>query len=318
MMNYVEFKEEIKNRFIEYMPDEMQDMKAYIRQITKINMTLDGLVIFREGEKVQVSPIIYLDTLYAYYMERGSLEETLWKATSIMLEAMEINIDVHDIQNVRENIVFQLINTKQNQQLLKNIPNRSFHDLSIIYRCIAGEEDNDNTFSAVINNRTAEHMGFTEEDLFCMAARNTKRIFPPYVKPMNDVVREIAIKTGMSEENADMMLGELGLDQDIYVITNKVGINGSAFLLYEDELYKLAQNFKSDLYILPSSIHECIAVSADMGNPEELACMVAEINKNQVDIEERLSNQVYHYDKNLRMLTLATDTANKSLQYADE
>ena len=30
-------------------------------------------------------------------------------------------------------------------------------------------------------------------------------------------------------------------------------------------------------------------------------------------MEERLSNQVYHYDKDLRKLSLATDTPNKRL-----
>ena len=272
---------------------------VYEGALAKINLTLDGLVIFREGEKVQVSPIIYLDTLYAYYMERGSLEETLWKATSIMLEAMEISIDVHDMQNVRENIVFQVINTMQNQRLLANLPNRPFHDLSIIYRYIVGKDDN-NTFSTVINNSIAEHMGLGEVDLFRLAEKNTRRILPPSIKPMSDLF------TGIP------------LGQIMWVISNETGINGAASILYEDELYKLAESLKSDLYIIPSSIHECIAVSADIGNPEELACMVAEINENQVDIEERLSNLVYHYDKNSGVLTIAAGTSNTFLQYADE
>lgn len=73
----------------------------------------------------------------------------------------------------------------------------------------------------------------------------------------------------------------------------------------------------SDLYILPSSIHEVIAVSADFGSPDELAEMVYEINMDQVDINDRLSNQVYCYDKDLRTLRLATDTINKSLDDVD-
>ena len=32
-----------------------------------------------------------------------------------------------------------------------------------------------------------------------------------------------------------------------------------------------------------------------------------------VSLEERLSNQVYHYDNNLRKLTMATDTPNKRI-----
>lgn len=68
---------------------------------------------------------------------------------------------------------------------------------------------------------------------------------------------------------------------------------------------------------MPSSIHEVIAVSADFGSPDELAEMVYEINMDQVDINDRLSNQVYCYDKDLRTLRLATYTINKSLDDVD-
>ena len=67
------------------------------------------------------------------------------------------------------------------------------------------------------------------------------------------------------------------------------------------------------MYILPSSIHEVIAISADIGDPESLAALVAEVNMNEVSLDERLSNQVYHYDKDIRKVTLATDTPNKRL-----
>lgn len=56
---------------------------------------------------------------------------------------------------------------------------------------------------------------------------------------------------------------------------------------------------------------------ADFGSPEELAEMVYEVNMEQVDINDCLSNQVYHYDKDLRTLRLATDTINKSLDDVD-
>ena len=60
-------------------------------------------------------------------------------------------------------------------------------------------------------------------------------------------------------------------------------------------------------------MHEVLAVSSDLGDPEELAQMVVEVNMQEVSLDERLSNQVYHYDKDLRKLTLATDTPNKRL-----
>ena len=59
----------------------------------------------------------------------------------------------------------------------------------------------------------------------------------------------------------------------------------------------------TDLYILPSSIHEVIAVSAETGRPEELAQMVSETNRHEVMPGERLSDRVYHYSRNMRMIT---------------
>ena len=110
-----------------------------------------------------------------------------------------------------------------------------------------------------------------------------------------------------------MMIGEMPADKSMWVISNDRGENGAVSMLYEDKLHTLATEMESDLYILPSSVYEVIAVSTSMGDPNELAEMVAEINMDQVALEERLSNQVYHYDKDLRKLSLATDTPNRRL-----
>jgi hypothetical protein len=167
--------------------------------------------------------------------------------------------------------------------------------------------------STVIHNSLAEKLGISEEQMFKLAVENTRKIFPPTVKSMNDVIRDMFMKDGMPAEIADMMLGEMPAEQTMWVISNDRGINGAISMLYEDKLHGLAENLGTDLYIMPSSLHEVIAVSASMGDPNELAQMVAEINMDQVALDERLSNQVYHYDKDLRKLSLATDTPNKRL-----
>ena len=129
----------------------------------------------------------------------------------------------------------------------------------------------------------------------------------------NDIMKEMFARDGMPQEIADMMIAEIPPEQTMWVISNEKGINGAASMLYENELHELAESLESDLYILPSSVHEVIAVSSDMGSPEMLAQMVVEVNMQEVSLDERLSNQVYHYDKDLRKLTLATDTPNKRL-----
>ena len=60
---------------------------------------------------------------------------------------------------------------------------------------------------------------------------------------------------------------------------------------------RLGEEIKGDFFLLPSSVHEII-VAPDDGNLSypELKEMVAEINATQVAPEDRLTDEVYHYD----------------------
>ena len=51
-----------------------------------------------------------------------------------------------------------------------------------------------------------------------------------------------------------------------------------------------------NFYILPSSLHECIAIPQSHSDLGQLAEMVYEINMTQVELQDRLSTEVYQYD----------------------
>lgn len=317
MMEYAIFKGVVEEKFKEFLPEKYKDAQVEIRPVEKVNRTLDGLSIKTNEPGMHISPTIYVDHMYEDYVTTENLNATLERAAEGFIKAMEQkeSINVNELTNAecaKDKIVFQLINTEQNKEMLANMPHREFKDLSVIYRMVV-KIDGEGIASTPVHNGLADTLGFTEEQLFKLAAENTKRLLPPVVKSMNDVMREIFMKDGMPPEIADMMLGEMPPEQQMYVISNNKGINGAVSMLYEEGLHELAEKLGSDLYIMPSSIHEVIAVSTDLGNPNELAAMVSEINMSQVELDERLSNQVYHYDKDLRKVTLATDTPNKRL-----
>ena len=314
MMNYEIFKEVVAEKFMEYMPEQYQGMRLRVEPINKVNKVLDGITLVGSGAGRSVSPTLYINHMYEHYLETENLQEVLQSAARRMDMAFKEMPEVGDVnlEGAKDNIVFQVINTLQNEDMLRDMPHREFQDLSIIYRWVVKVDENGIQSSAIRNN-LAEQLGMNEEQLFKCAVENTRRIFPPTVKSMNDVIREMFISDGMPAEVADMMIGEMPEDKMMWVISNDRGINGAGSMLYEDNLHKLAMKLETDLYILPSSVHECIAVSTNVGDPYELAEMVSEINMGQVALEDRLSNQVYHYDKDARRLTLATDTPNKRL-----
>lgn len=314
MMNYEIFKEVVAEKFMDYMPEQYQGMRLRVEPVNKVNKVLDGITLVGSGARRSVSPTLYINHMYEHYLETENLQEVLQSAARRMDMAFKEMPEVGDVnlEGAKDNIVFQVINTLQNEDMLRDMPHREFQDLSIIYRWVVKVDENGIQSSAIRNN-LAEQLGMNEEQLFKCAVENTRRIFPPTVKSMNDVIREMFISDGMPAEVADMMIGEMPEDKMMWVISNDRGINGAGSMLYEDNLHKLAMKLETDLYILPSSVHECIAVSTNVGDPYELAEMVSEINMGQVALEDRLSNQVYHYDKDARRLTLATDTPNKRL-----
>ena len=313
MMDYEIFREVVKESFLSYMPKSYQDMEVRVDSVEKVNRKLDGLSLLTKDEKTMVSPTLYISDIYEKYLKTGDLQKTLRETAEAMDEAFrEATMPPLDISTAKDNIIFQLVNTVQNEDMLKKLPHREFQDLSVMYRWVVSV-DQKGISSIVINNNLAKSLGMGEEQLFKAAAENTRRILPPVVQSMNEVMRDMFMADGMPKELADLMIGEQEPERTMWVISNESKIEGAASMLYEDKLHSLAESVGTDLYILPSSIHEVIAVSVEMGEPEELARMVSEVNMDQVDISERLSNQVYHYDKDLRKITLATDTPNKRL-----
>lgn len=314
MMKYEIFKDVVAEKFKDYLPERYKDMEIRISPVDKVNRVMDGITLVSNQAGKNISPTLYINDMYDNYLNTENLQEVLQNAAKCMdkafMEAPEVsNLDY---ENAKDNIVFQVINTVQNEDMLRDMPHREFQDLSIIYRWVIGIDER-GIQSTIIRDNLATHLGMNEEQLYKCAVENTRRILPPVVKSMRDVFREMFMSDGMPPEIADMMISEIPVDRMMYVISNEKGINGAGSMLYEDNLHNLAMQLESDLYILPSSVHECIAVSVDMGDPYELAEMVNEINMGQVTLDERLSNQVYHYDKDLRKLTLATDTPNKRL-----
>lgn len=310
MMNYEQFKKTVKENFMNYMPDKFKDMEPLISQVEKVNSTLDTISV--KGDNTSVFPTIYINDMYKDYQNGADLETILTAACNVIARAYNeaSSINVKDIlANASDNIFFMLINTEQNQSLLNGMPHRPFHDLSIIYKIMV-KIDKNGLQAIPITKGLATELKMTEEQLFECAKNNTRRLFPPTVKTINDAMRKVFLSMGMTEDFINKVLDRMSPEPNMWIISNASCINGASSILYENELHELAEKMESNLYILPSSIHEVVVISAEMGNPEDLALMVAKINVSEVPLEDRLSNQVYHYDRNLRILTIATNTPN--------
>lgn len=80
-------------------------------------------------------------------------------------------------------------------------------------------------------------------------------------------------------------------------MTNESGIDGAAAIACPEVLKAVQKQIGEDFYILPSSIHETLILpKSQTDDVEGLKQMVSSINEQEVEPEDRLTDQVYEFD----------------------
>lgn len=77
------------------------------------------------------------------------------------------------------------------------------------------------------------------------------------------------------------------------IISNSSNAYGAAAIMDKEVMKKIADVFGEDLYIIPSSVHDCILMPKSESTLEELQEMVYEVNRETVSREDRLSDDIY-------------------------
>lgn len=187
----------------------------------------------------------------------------------------------------KENIIFSLINTEHYAFILQDIPHREFEDLSIVYY----EFEPTESMYHLISNDYMENAKLCEEDLYDLAFENTRRIMPPVVIKMSDLMSKMEEELGLKQKE------EITEDVMAYVIRTEQGKRGAVSILYSDVMEDVAEKLGGDFYLIPSSMHEFIAIPKLMNvSLDDLQEHVHYTNLMKVNSSDRLSNQVYEYD----------------------
>ena len=147
MMNYEIFKEVVAEKFKSYLPERYQNMELRVESVNKVNRVMDGITLIDHSAEKNISPTIYINNMYDHYLHTENLQKVLQDAAESMdkafLEAPQAGI--LDMDNARDNIVFQVVNTMQNEDMLRDMPHRDYQDLSIIYRWVVAVDERGRT-----------------------------------------------------------------------------------------------------------------------------------------------------------------------------
>lgn len=245
-----------------------------------------GLTIRRKEERI--APLIYLEEFYQRYLSGASLDglaETLIRTSKNAPSAPVWDYtSIFDFQKIRHRIVYKLVNAEKNEKLLKEVPHLPVLDFAVVFYLLISMEGSESC-SVLIRN---EHMNLWKSPLSILyqyAQGNTPRLCPYLFRPLNAFV-------DMPEETIP--------ECPMLVLSNEMGINGAAAILYPGMPGKIYETIGKNYYLLPATIHEFLIIPEDEGiRPENLLAMLREVNETQVRKEEVLSDHLYYFDGNI-------------------
>lgn len=270
-------------------------------------------IVIRCGDS-SICPAIYLDSYYGELLEGRDMEhiiqEVLGQYRDAMKQELSENIDL-SYEHVKRNIVYRLVNREKNEALLSECPTTEFLDLLVTYHIIVHGISDKEQASIRVTKEMMEMWGVDLKELSEIAEENTKRLLPPLLCSMREMLGRLMLEqeqrkelTGPLEEGEScgtVDLEELALKMtsgqpEMYILTNEKSLYGAAAVLYKDLIPEFAGKLGSDLYLLPGSVHEFILLPAVSGiSKEKLAEMVQEVNHTKLSQEEFLSDFIYYY-----------------------
>lgn len=291
-----------------------EDYSMESTSILKNNsMQLEGIIISKIN--CNMSPTIYLNEYYNQYIYGKDMYEIVhevihdYKEAMLRLQKNELELN-YDRDYLRKCVVYRIVSMKHNKILLDTLPHIPYLDLAITFHCMV-QCSGDELGSIRITYELLHHLELSLNELHELACKNTITLLRPSLRPMKQVIDSlIQYEKGgngpsglcdIEESHGYFSFeSEKASPYDMYVLTNIRAINGASAILYPGLLKEIASKLESDLYILPSSIHEVIIIAKNTRyQKDELEYMVKEINESEVPIEDILSDRVYIYSRSL-------------------
>ncbi|WP_310604598.1 DUF5688 family protein [Anaerosporobacter sp.] len=275
----------------------------------------NGVVLMKEGERV--SPTVYVNTYYERYLQGESIPKLSKEIVELRIHtvqehSLEEVADDMSLEKWKDRIVYRVVNRKSNRKRLAEIPFMQFVDLAITFHCVVRNDDN-GIGSFIVTRDLMESWNLTVKGLYQFAGVNTPKLFPSSIRTMEEVLQELFIEelspSIITEEVIEDVKQEIAAQAEfvhsMYILSNLNNINGASALLYPNVIENFSNQIQSNIYILPSSIHEVILVPfQEEIDKSQLIQMVSEVNETQVAAEEVLSSNIYYYDRMCKEIML--------------
>ena len=286
-MNILEFGKVMS----EEVSDALGEMvNVEFREVTKNNGIVYHALIIKKA-KENVAPTIYIDHLYDKYKDGKVLMSIVNEIVDIYKEnAPGKAIDMsffEDFSKVAGLLSFKVVNFYRNQMVLEDVPYKRFADLALVPICLIHNEKLGDG-SITIKRDHLKVWEVNENELWENVFESAPKISPLSFSNISKYLK--------MPENAP----DINTFPDMFVLTNSSKHNGAGVFLYPNVMETVSKALDSSIVIIPSSVHEVIAIPYDRMHiaPKTIYGMVKEVNSSVVEDGDILSDNVYYYDKN--------------------
>jgi len=311
------FAEGVAKDIRNYLPPEYEDADFQVVQKNKNNgIQLIGVQV--NLPERNASPIIYMEQFFDEIRQGEPVERVMNRIASCIEKSsrapfMNSGIDLTNYDSLKEHLAIKLVNTQANRKMLQEMPHENMEDLSAICYVDFPVESNDGKATMKVKNEHLKMWNVDAKEMFQQARANTQPVNTPILQSMDEMLLSIFNEEGHATNLLDESV-EFGLRSHdmLYALTNVEKQYGASMITQPEVLNKLEQLFPEGFYVLPSSVHEVLIVP-DNGEmePKMLGEMVREVNKNEVERQEVLSDRVYSYDKEKHQIRQEPDSIQK-------
>ncbi len=308
MMSYEQFKDMLKLHARKYLPEELKSWNIFIYPEKDVNRSRDKICFLNPN--APASPQLYIDELYDRYLELLDFEEAVepvMQVLDLIAEEGKYMGDVVSGKIGKDKVVCQLVNTEQNKELLKDMPYREWKEFSIVYRCILAIDKDGRVLASIpISKRIAQQMDLTEVELYAIAMENMREHYPVRIERMDKLICRFHDQSVFSEKDSEKA-------KRWYIITNSLGWHGATSILDSERLHQLAMEVGFNLYLMPTSTHEFTAISVEDFNLERNRNYTRKNNLENIDVRDRISNDIYLYDREKREMSMIVRSPYRTL-----
>ena len=301
-MNLEQFAESLR----EWLEQQGQFEKVSLQKVLKNNGVVRCGLVLCKGEH-NVVPTIYLEPFFRVYKDGTDIEEIVGEILEAYESAPDEDLDMaffRDFSMVKDKLCMKLVNREANAEFLEKVPYRSFLDLAVVYY-VDYYDPGLGAGTIQVYNSHMEMWGVTEKELWEAASINTPERKPGKIESIENVLAEISAGQG-NDDSARSCSNIEKSPVPMLVITNAERVYGAAVILYSGMLKQAADQIDSDLFILPSSRHEVLAVPVvEEGDAAALKKMVMEVNKKELQPEDILSYNIFIYRREQDRLEIA-------------